>query len=123
MVRPVVTLVLVMFAAAATAARAGDAGGRRHGCRPTAAGTETPSGDTGCGPRYWGAVHDEPGCPDPCDACVRWRGCRGVTQGPEKLAPWQLPPGRGFQSGADVGYLSPRCEGCGGCGPRFPWRF
>ncbi|MCE9632520.1 MAG: hypothetical protein K8S94_17685 [Planctomycetia bacterium] len=105
------------------AARAGDPCGKCVACKKTAAGDETPYGDTGCGPRYCGAVHEEPWCPDPCDRCARWRGCNGTRQGPEKLAPWQLPPGRGFQSGEDVGYFAPRCGECQTCGPRFPWFF
>lgn len=107
----------------AVPAWAGDACGRCRGCKATAAGAETPCGDTGCGPRYWGAVHDEPGCPDPCDACGRWRDCHGMPPAPEKFAPWQLPPGRGFQSGAAVGYASPPCSACRGCGPRLFWPF
>jgi len=84
----------------------------RKGCGPCAtcgpcggaAGTVTPYGDTGCGPRYCGAKHAEPWSPDPCDACNRWRGCNGVREQPDMLAPWQLPPGRGFQTAAEVGY-------------------
>ena len=72
------------------------------------------------GPRYWGAVHDEPWCPDPCDLCGRWRGCHGTPPKLEKFAPWQLPPGRGFMSGADVGYAAPNCGECQTCGPRIP---
>lgn len=77
-----------------------------------AGGAVTPYGDTGCGPRYCGAKHDEPWTPDPCDACNRWRGCNGAYERPDMLAPWQLPPGRGFQTAADVGYA-----GNGGGGP------
>ena len=65
---------------------------------------ETPCGDTGCGPRYRGAVHEEANCPDPCDACNRWRGLSGVREMLDMLAPWQLPPGRGFRSPAEMGY-------------------
>jgi hypothetical protein len=77
-----------------------------HSCGPCggAGGTVTPYGDTGCGPRYCGAKHDELCGPDPCDACNRWRGCNGAHERPDVLAPWQLPPGRGFQTAADVGY-------------------
>ncbi|MCX7416060.1 MAG: hypothetical protein NTY25_06180, partial [Planctomycetia bacterium] len=80
-------------------------------------GVESPCGDTGCGPRYRGAVHEEPNCPDPCDACNRWRGCNGAREMPDMLAPWQLPPGRGFQSPAQTGYAvgGP----CPECRPRF----
>ncbi|MFM7292902.1 MAG: hypothetical protein ACKOWG_20425 [Planctomycetia bacterium] len=76
-----------------------------------AAGASTPYGDTGCGPRYCGAKHDEPWTPDPCDACNRWRGCNGARERPDMLAPWQLPPGRGFQTAAQVGYAG---NGSGG---------
>jgi hypothetical protein len=99
--------------------RAGEPCGTCGPCKKTAAGDETPYGDLGCGPRYCGEKH-EPSCPDPCDGCGRWRGCNGVRQGPEKLAPWQLPPGRGFRSGADVGYAAAPCGGCQACGPRWP---
>ena len=77
-----------------------------HSCGPCggAGGTVTPYGDTGCGPRYCGAKHDELCGPDPCDACNRWRGCNGAYERPEMLAPWQLPPGRGFQTAAEIGY-------------------
>jgi hypothetical protein len=77
-----------------------------------AGGTVTPYGDTGCGPRYCGAKHDELCGPDPCDACNRWRGCNGARERPDMLAPWQLPPGRGFQTAAEIGY-----SGNGGGGP------
>lgn len=90
---------LVMAGAVAT-------GGEPHRCRacgPRVAGMETPYGDTGCGPRYRGEIH-EPSRRDPCDACNRWSGCRGGERGPDMLAPWQLPPGRGFMSAAQVGY-------------------
>lgn len=76
-----------------------------------AAGASTPYGDTGCGPRHCGAKHDEPWTPDPCDACNRWRGCNGARERPDMLAPWQLPPGRGFQTAAQVGYAG---NGSGG---------
>lgn len=77
-----------------------------------AAGTVTAYGDTGCGPRYCGAKHHELPGPDPCDACNRWRGCNGAHEMPDMLAPWQLPPGRGFQTAAEIGYA-----GNGGGGP------
>lgn len=68
---------------------------------------------TGCGPRYWGAYHSEPLRCDPCDACNRWRGYCGGHEMPEKLAPWQLPPCRGFRSPAEVGYGPVNvCRGC-----------
>ncbi|MFM8704583.1 MAG: hypothetical protein ACKOHG_12110 [Planctomycetia bacterium] len=67
-------------------------------------------GNTGCGPRYCGEKH-EPSCPDPCDACNRWRSCNGVTQGPDMLTPWQQPPGRGFMTAEQVGYdTRPACQ-------------
>ncbi|NBW95916.1 MAG: hypothetical protein EBR28_04080 [Planctomycetia bacterium] len=95
----------------AAGARAGDSG-RCSRCSPHAAGMETPYGDTGCGPRYCGAKH-EPSCPDPCDACNRWHGRNGAVEGPEMLAPWQLPPGRGFVTAEHMGYdTRPRCFPC-----------
>ena len=69
-----------------------------------ASGMTTPYGDTGCGRRYCGAKHDDPCGTDPCDACNRWRGCNGAHERPDMLAPWQLPPGCGFQTAAQVGY-------------------
>jgi hypothetical protein len=77
-----------------------------HSCGPCggAGGAVTPYGDTGCGPRYCGAKHDELCGPDPCDACNRWRSCNGAHERPDMLAPWQLPPGRGFQTAAEIGY-------------------
>jgi len=82
-----------------------------------AGGSVTPYGDMGCGPRYSGAKHDEPWSPDPCDGCNRWRGCNGAHEGQDMLAPWQLPPGRGLQTAADVGYA-----GNGGGGPCYECR-
>ena len=64
----------------------------------------SPYGNTGCGPRYWGAVPEEGWCPDPCDRCGRWRGPCGTMPGSDLLAPWQLPPGRGFMTAEQVGY-------------------
>jgi hypothetical protein len=92
----------------------------KKGCGPCSscgpcgggAGSVTPYGDMGCGPRYCGAKHDEPWSPDPCDGCNRWRGCNGAQERQDMLAPWQLPPCRGFQTAADVGYA-----GNGGGGP------
>ena len=81
-------------------------------CGPSVAGMETPYGDTGCGPRYCGEKH-EPSRPDPCDACNRWRGCNGAMQGPDMLAPWQLPPGRGFMTAEQLGYAT--WAGCRTC--------
>jgi hypothetical protein len=117
-----ILIVAAVGLATFAAASAAPCGKCRH-CTRTAAGAETPYGDTGCGPRYCGAKHDECWVPDPCDGCARWRGCNGAREMPEKLAPWQLPPGRGFQSGQDVGYAAGRCGACQACGPRFPWVF
>jgi len=98
---------------AASAAELKQAAGCRS-CGPCGGvgGTTTPYGDTGCGPRYCGAKHDEPCGPDPCDSCNRWQGCNGAREAADMLAPWQLPPGRGFRTAADVGYA-----GNGGGGP------
>lgn len=105
--------IVVMFLATTA-----DAEPCRH-CGRTAAGT--PFVASGCGPRYWGAVHDEPNVPDPCDACGRWRGCGGDVRGPEMLAPWQLPPGRGFRSPSHLGYAAGPCRDCG---PTLrPWKW
>jgi hypothetical protein len=92
-----------------------EAGGACHGCRATAGGMTMPCGDTGCGPRYWGAKHEQ-SRPDPCDACNRWRGCNGAREMPEQLAPWQLPPGRGFQPAEALGYRVGPCRTCGPSG-------
>lgn len=93
-----------------------------------AAGTVVAGGDlvhpptwngTGCGPRYWGAQHEQGWCPDPCDSCNRWVGCNGVREMPDLLAPWQLPPNRGFQPPEHFGWVSHGpCEECAACGPR-----
>lgn len=80
-------------------------------CGPGAGGS--PYGNTGCGKRYWGAVHEQGWCPDPCDHCARWRGCPDGMPGLETLAPWQLPPGRGFVSPEHMGYDTRRsCHTC-----------
>ena len=94
------------------AAPAGD----HAGCPPTAGGAAWCGPQ--CGPRYRGEIF-EPSRPDPCDACGRWRGCNGLRESPDMLAPWQLPPGRGFQSAAQVGY-DEGCGRCRSCGPRWP---
>jgi len=108
--------VLVVVILMAVPAPAGEAFHCRE-CGGGAAGMSTPYGDTGCGPRYCGAKHEEPNCPDPCDSCNRWRGCNGVGPGNDLLPPWQLPPGRGFQSAEDVGYDTRRqCQACQDCG-------
>lgn len=110
----VVVLLASGMAAVPLQTQAAEAGSACRHCGPCGGvgGTTTPYGDTGCGRRYCGAKHDEPWTPDPCDACNRWRGCNGAREMPEQLAPWQLPPGRGFRNAADVGYL-----GNGGGGP------
>jgi hypothetical protein len=108
MMRAILMLVCVSVGLGLAVARAGDHG---HACKPTAGGSEWCG--TGCGPRYCGEKH-EPSCPDPCDACNRWQGCNGAKQMPDMLAPWQLPPGRGFRSGTDVGYWPGPCGECGG---------
>ena len=80
-------------------------------CGPGAGGS--PYGNSGCGRRFWGAVHEEGWCPDPCDHCARWRGCPGAMPGLDTLAPWQLPPGRGFVSPEHMGYDTRRsCHTC-----------
>ncbi|NDC53807.1 MAG: hypothetical protein EBZ74_05830 [Planctomycetia bacterium] len=101
---------LLCLAAAVLACAVAEAGGagRCRSCGPGLAGTETPCGDTGCGPRYRGEIHEPSRC-DPCDACNRWRGCDGATQAPEMLAPWQLPPGRGFTPPEQLGYATRTC--------------
>jgi hypothetical protein len=102
-----------LSATVATASELKKGCGQCAACGPCggAGGATTPYGDTGCGPRYCGAKHDEPWRPDPCDACNRWRGCNGAHERPDMLAPWQLPPGRGFRTAADVGYAG---NGSGG---------
>jgi len=76
-------------------------------------GETTPCGSQGCGPRYWGPRSEEPCGPDPCSNCNRWQDCNGVSRGPDLLAPWQLPPGRGFMSPAEVGYVTENpCDDC-----------
>jgi len=85
-------------------------------CGPSGHGETTPCGDTGCGPRYRGPRHDEPGWPDPCDECNSWRDCNGVSRPPEMLAPWQRAPGRGFQAPEEVGYIVDNpCDTCHQC--------
>ena len=91
----------------------------RH-CRGGVGGMTTPYGDTGCGPRYC----KPPTYPDPCDGCNRWRGCNGVGEMPDMLAPWQLPPGRGFQTAAQLGYApGGTCTDCQPCfhNSLWPW--
>ena len=101
------------------------AGEPSRGCRSCgpcggAGGQMTPYGDTGCGPRYCGAQHADPCGVDPCDSCNRWAGCNGAREMPDMLAPWQLPPGRGFRTAAELGYDGGGGGGiCADC--RRPW--
>lgn len=76
---------------------------------------------TGCGPRVHGPWHEPVGPIDQCDACARFQGCNGYRQQQELLAPWQLPPGRGFQPPEAFGYLPGPCADCAACGPRGGW--
>lgn len=126
----------VAVALLALVALPASAGGPCGHCGHSACGRDY--GGTGCGPRYWGAVHEDPHCVDPCDGCARWRGCHGVRQPPDMLVPWQLPPGRGFLSAEQVGWVPGPCmtcgpgsssAPCGSCGPcgnsvlaKKPWR-
>lgn len=103
------TIIIAVFGLASgfvatSAAFAGDPCGH---CGDTAAGMETPCGESGCGPRYWGAVFEELPWRDPCDCSGRRIDCNGRTQGPDMLAPWQLPPGRGFTPSSHFGYGPP----------------
>lgn len=84
------------------------------------AGGETFAG-SGCGPRVYGPCHEPVGPIDQCDACARFRGCHGYRQLPELLAPWQLPPGRGFQPPEALGYLPDSSADCAACGSRGAW--
>jgi len=103
-----VVAVGLSIAASSRAEAAGPCRGCR-GCGGTAVGMETPYGDTGCGPRYC----LPPTHCDPCDSCNRWRGCNGAREMPDLLAPWQLPPGRGFLSAEQVGYdTRGTCQEC-----------
>ena len=111
-----------LLAAATLTAVAGEPAGRCRECGPCGGlgGVSTPYGDTGCGPRYSGAIHDDPYGVDLCDSCNRWRGCNGAREQRELLAPWQLPPGRGFQNAAQAGYAGNGGGGtCVEC--RQPW--
>lgn len=85
-------------------------------CKGPYGGKTSPCGDTGCGPRYWGAFCDEPFSPDPCNCRNEWAG--GCFQSPslDLLAPWQMPPGKGFWSPKQCGYAT-ECA-CQTCGPK-----
>jgi hypothetical protein len=96
-----------------------DAGWPCFGCRETAGGSSY--GATGCGPRVYGPCHEPVGPIDQCDACARFAGCEGYRQTPEWLAPWQLPPGRGFRPPEAFGYLPGPCADCAACAPRSGW--
>lgn len=82
-------------------------------CRGPYGGKTMPCDETGCGPRYWGAYCDEPNCPDPCNCRNEW--CGGGFKSPslDLLAPWQMPPGKGFWSPEQCGYATGECHTCG----------
>ena len=103
--------VFVVVALAATAT----AGWPVHACRGETAAHAAYDG-SGCGPRVWGPVHEPVDGIDQCDACARFRGCHGYRQMPDLLAPWQLPPGRGFRPAQACGYAVRPCTACGPCG-------
>ena len=97
------------------------AAGECRACRGPYGGKTTPCGETGCGPRYWGAFWDEPNCPDPCDCRNEWRGGQFKSPSLDLLAPWQLPPGKGFWTPEQCGYATEgHCHSCGhGWCPRW----
>lgn len=97
-----------------------EAGGPCRECGGATAAHEPYTG-SGCGPRVWGPCHEPVGPIDQCDACARFRGCNGYRQMPEWLAPWQLPPGRGFQPPEAHGYHPGPCAECAACGPSAAW--
>lgn len=112
----VAAVALVVAACGANAAAAWP--WQTSACRSGAGTTFT---DTGCGPRVPSPCHEPLGPVDQCDACARFAGCDGYRQRPELLAPWQLPPGRGFQPAEAVGYLPAACAECAACRPRHAW--
>jgi hypothetical protein len=132
--------VVLLAAVASYVAFTPPAAGREPLFKPpcgTAGGETFTGADVGCGPRYCGAKHDSYGC-DPCDAANRWFGCDGARQLPETLAPWQRPPGRGFETptvpcGRNLspcdGVPGGSIAGCGKCageashGPRWATLF
>ncbi len=114
-----VVALAIVFAVMAGGAVAGGRCRDCAGCRDAAGGS--PYGTTGCGPRVYGPCHEPVGPRDQCDACGRFAGCEGYRQLPDMLAPWQLPPGRGFRPPEAFGYLSGPCSECATCGPRQPW--
>lgn len=95
------------------------AGGHCHACRGSAA--HAAFDGPVCGPRVYGPCHEPVGPIDQCDACARFAGCEGYRQMPELLAPWQLPPGRGFRPAESFGYMSGPCGECAACAPRGWW--
>lgn len=95
------------------------AGSPCHAGRCSAAGSTYDGG--ACGPRVYGPCHEPVGPIDQCDACARFAGCEGYRQTPEMLAPWQLPPGRGFQPPEAFGYRTGSCDECAACAPRGSW--
>lgn len=107
---------VAVIATVAVMGGAAVAGGWCHDCRGTASG-ESYDG-TGCGPRVYGPAHEPVGPIDQCDACARFAGREGYRQTPELLAPWQLPPGRGFRPPEAFGYWT---GPCGDCAPRWAW--
>ncbi len=120
--RPVATLVVLVVAALTVLGHVRPVSawpcrtcGPQPGFLTSDVGATTPCGSEGCGPRYWGPRSAEPCGPDPCDNCNRWHDCNGRSRGPDLLAPWQLPPGRGFMAPSEVGYITENpCEDCSG---------
>ena len=115
-----VTVGVVLLAVAGNGTSS-EAGGPCHACRGATAAHEPYTG-SGCGPRVWGPCHEPVGPIDQCDECARFRGCNGYRQMPEWLAPWQLPPGRGFRPPEAHGYQPGPCAECAACGPCAAWR-
>jgi len=90
------------------------AAGECRACRGPYGGKTMPCEDTGCGPRYWGAFWDEPNCPDPCDCRNQWRKGQFKSPSLDLLAPWQMPPGKGFWTPEQCGYATEgHCHSCG----------
>jgi len=112
------TVAAALVITAVSGARA-EAGWPWHAARCQSGGT--PFAGTGCGPRVYGPCHEPVGPIDQCDACARFSGCEGYRQRPEMLAPWQLPPGRGFQPPEALGYVPEPCAECAACAPRGGW--
>ncbi len=108
-------LLTILFCSSGQLLRTTSAG-ECNACRGPYGGKTPPCDDTGCGPRYWGAFCDEPFRPDPCNCRNEWAG--GCFQSPslDLLAPWQMPPGKGFWSPKQCGYATEHT--CQTCGPR-----